>query len=104
MDEIAEVIFYDGKNSSNAKNLHKHLKVWFKILLGYIHHGPSKNSSYYFNTYQKHMLYYLSFGIKMNLSSMLFKYLTELVKETRDESPKPKKVDTSGKVNFRYSF
>lgn len=27
MKEIVIVIFLDGKNSSNAKNLHKHLRV-----------------------------------------------------------------------------
>lgn len=27
LDDISRVIFQDGKNSSNAKNLHKHLRV-----------------------------------------------------------------------------
>ena len=58
--EIAEFIFQDGKNSSNAKNLHNHLKVWFKILPGSVHHRPLTNSYDYINTYQNYMLYYLS--------------------------------------------
>lgn len=68
MDEIDEVIFQDGKNFSNAKNLHNHLRVWFKIILGCVHQGPLANSFNYINTDHKYMLYYLS---KMNLPSIL---------------------------------
>lgn len=98
MDEIAEVIFWDGNNSSNTKNLHKHLRIWFKILLCCIHHRPSTNSSNYIKTNQKYMLYYLSYGIKMNLPYILFKYLGELVRETRDGSPNPKKWIPLGRL------
>lgn len=91
LDEIAAVIFQNGKNSLNAKNLHNHLKVWFKILLVCVHHRPSTNSFDYINTNKKYILLYLSSGTKMNLPSIMFNYLRELVKETRDGSPKPKK-------------
>lgn len=64
LDDIAEVIFQDGKNSSNAKYLHNHLRVWFKILLGCIYHMPLTNYSDYINTDHKHVLYYLLSGVK----------------------------------------
>lgn len=72
--------------------------VWFNILLGCIHHKPLTKSYDYINTYQKYMLYYLSFGIKMSLSSILFKYMRELVRETRDGSIKPKKWIPLGRL------
>lgn len=39
--EIAKVIFKKGNPSSNAKNFHDKLKIWFKIILGCIHPRPS---------------------------------------------------------------
>lgn len=98
LDEIATVIFQDGKNSSNAKNIHNHLRVSFKVLLGVVHRRRSTNSYDYINTDQKYMLFYVSFGTKMNLPSILFKYLRELVKETRDGSPKPRKWIPLGRL------
>lgn len=98
LDAIAKVIFQDGKNSSNANNLHRHLRVWFKILLGYIHHRPSINSSDYINIDQKHMLYYLSYGVKMNLPYILTKYLRKPVRETRDSSSNPIKWIPMGRL------
>lgn len=85
-------------------NLPKRLRVWFKILLGRIHHIPSTNSSDYINTDQKYILYHLSSGTKMNLCSILFKYLRKLVKETRDGSPKPIKWIPLGSLIFDILF
>lgn len=71
MGEISKVIFQDGKNFSNANNLHKNLRVWFKILPGCIHHRPSTNYFDYINIDHKYMLYYISSRIKMNFPSIL---------------------------------
>lgn len=98
IEEIARVIFLDGNPSSNAKNLHKHLRVWFKILLGCIHHKPLSSSVDYINTNQKYMLYYLPTRTKINLPSILFKYLTEMVKNTRDGSLKLRKWIPLGRL------
>lgn len=50
LEEIAVVIFQDGNNSYNSKNLHNHLRVWFKILRGCVHHMPLTKSLDYINT------------------------------------------------------
>lgn len=98
LDEIFAEIFQDGQNSSNTKNIHNHLRVWFKILLGYVHHRPSTNSSDYINTNQKYMLFYIYSGSKMNLPSILFKYLREIIKKTRNGTPKPRKWISLGRL------
>lgn len=91
LEEIATITFQDGKNSPNTKNLNNGLKVWFKILPGCVHQIPSTNHFDYINTDQKkYMLYYISFGTKMNLPSVIFKYLKEMVNETRNGVPKPR--------------
>ena len=79
------------KPYSSPKNLHENLRIWFKIILGCIHPRPSLNSQDYINTDQKYMLYYLSSGNKINFPSILFKYLREMVKETRNGTPKLRK-------------
>lgn len=98
MDDIAGVIFQDGKNSSNAKNLHNHLRIWLKKFMGCVHNIPSTNSFDYINIDQKYMMYYLSSRTKMNITYILFKYLRELVKETRNETPKPIKWIPLGRL------
>ena len=81
--KIAKVIFKNGKHSSNAKDLHVDLRIWFKIILGCIHPRPSLNSQDYINTDQKYMLYYLSNSDKINFLLIIFKHMKEMVKETR---------------------
>lgn len=61
---IAFVIFKVGINLDNdkipsAKDLINHPIVWFKIIMGCIHHRSSTNSSDYVNTRQKFMLFFL---------------------------------------------
>lgn len=92
LEEIAVVIFQNGKNSSNAKNLHNRLKVWMGILLGCMHHIPSSNSSHYINIDQTLLLYCISSRIGINLPSIIFKYMRKLVKNTRDNDAKIKKL------------
>lgn len=98
LEEIAVVIFHDGKNLSNAKSLHKRLRVWLRILLWCVHHRPSSDSSNYINTDQKYMLYYTSYGIKMNIPSIFFKYMRELVKETINGGTKIRKWFPMGRL------
>lgn len=84
--EVIPTIFSlnpEGKTSKN-KELHKNMRVWLKIIMGTIHHRPSSSSSDYINTDQKCILYYLHKGLKLKLSSFLFKYLRDFVRDTRN--------------------
>ncbi|XP_050896337.1 uncharacterized protein LOC127103091 [Lathyrus oleraceus] len=84
--EIAPTIFQQnakGKQSKN-KELHQNLRFWLNIILGTIHHHPASNSSDYINTYQKCILYCIHKGLKLNLPALLFKYLRDSVKDTRN--------------------
>lgn len=52
---ITLVIFKEGTNLEDdkgpgAKDLTRHLRVWFKIIIGFIHHRPNTNSSDYINS------------------------------------------------------
>lgn len=72
--------FDDGKGPS-TKDLTDNLRVWFKIILGCIHHRPNTNSSNYINTTQKCMLFFLEKCIKMTLLEILFRFLIDLIRE-----------------------
>lgn len=100
LEEIATVIFPYGKSLSNAKNPHKRLRVWLRILLGCVHYRPSSNSSNYINTDQNYMLYYISYRIRINLPSILFKYMRELANETRNGGTKIIKWIPIGRLIF----
>lgn len=52
----------------------------------------------YINVDHKYMLYYLDKGIKMNIPSILFKYLREMVKEIRNKVSKQWKWIPLGKL------
>lgn len=77
-----ETNFEDDKGLS-AKDLARNLRVWFKIILGCIHHRPSTNSSDYINTCQKFMLFCLEKGVKMGLPSILFKFMRDSNRESK---------------------
>lgn len=97
--EVIPTIFSqnpEGKSSKNKK-LHQNLKVWIKIILGTIHHRPSSSSSDYINTDQKCILYCLHKGLKMNLPSLLFKYLRGSVRDTRN-TMKPRNYIPLGRL------
>ncbi|KAI5399197.1 hypothetical protein KIW84_064542 [Lathyrus oleraceus] len=84
--EINPTIFQQNAESKHSKNkeLHKNLRVWLKIILGTIHHRPASNSSDYINTDQKCILYYIHKGMKLRLPALLFKYLRDSMKDTRN--------------------
>ncbi|XP_050885576.1 uncharacterized protein LOC127091084 [Lathyrus oleraceus] len=97
--EIVPTIFKqnpEGKTSKN-KELHQNLRVWLKIILGTIHHRPTSNSSDYINTDQKCVLYCLHKGLKLNLPSLLFKYLRDSVRDTRNHM-KPRNYIPLGRL------
>ncbi|KAI5409756.1 hypothetical protein KIW84_055275 [Lathyrus oleraceus] len=71
-------------NPSKNKELHQNLRVWLKIILGTIHHRPASNSSDYINTDQKCILYCIHKGLKLCLPALLFRYLRDFVRETRN--------------------
>lgn len=85
---MVATIILTKKNSHNAKDLHEYMRVWFKILLGCIHRRPPTNSADFINTDQKYMLYYNATDKKMNLSSIMIKYLRDMVRETRNKGKK----------------
>ncbi|XP_050915941.1 uncharacterized protein LOC127131041 [Lathyrus oleraceus] len=99
--EIAPTIFQQnvrGKHSKN-KELHQNLRVWLKIILGTIHHRPASNSFDYINTDQKCILYCVHKGLKLNLPALLFKYLRDSAKDTRNNM-KPKTYIPLGRIIF----
>lgn len=85
------------KSSSKNQELHPNLRVWLKIILGWIHHHPSSSSSDYVKTYQKCILYYLHKGLKLNLPSLLSKYLRGSVRDTRNNM-KPRNYIPMGRL------
>lgn len=52
--------------------------------MGTIHHRSTSNLSDYSNTDQKCILYYLYKGLKLNLPALLFKYLRDSLRDTRN--------------------
>lgn len=92
---VASVIFKEGTKldegkDSSAKDLSDRLRVWFKIIMGCIHHQSSRNSSNYINTIQKYMMFFLEKGFKLALPAFLFKFLMGSIRETRTGSTSKK--------------
>lgn len=90
-EKITFVIFKAGTNldddkGPSAKDLTNNLRVWFKIILGCIHHRPSTNSSDYVNTRHKFMLFFLEKGLKLTLPSILFEFLRDSIRESKTDS------------------
>lgn len=82
---FSPVIFKVGTNveddkGPSAKELTNNIRVWFKIILGCIHHRPSTNSSDYVNTHKKFMLFFLEKNLKLELSSILFKFMRDSIR------------------------
>lgn len=86
--DISKVIFTFGVHSKNIKDLLPYIRIWSRTLLGYVHHRKPMNYADYINGDQQHILYYISTGKKVNLNSLLFQYLMDMVKETIDGSKK----------------
>ncbi|KAI5445291.1 hypothetical protein KIW84_013501 [Lathyrus oleraceus] len=84
-------------NPSRNKELHQNLRVWLKIILGTIHHRPASNSSDYINADQKCILYCIQKGIKISLPVLLFRYLRDSVRETRNNM-KPRSYIPLGRL------
>ncbi|XP_050876630.1 uncharacterized protein LOC127080344 [Lathyrus oleraceus] len=85
---ISHVIFKEETNFADEKgprdkDLTRNLRVWFKIILGCIHHRPSTNSSNYINTRYKFMLFLLEKGVKPGLLSLLFKFMRDSIRKSR---------------------
>lgn len=97
--EFSPTIFQQNAEGNHSKNkeLHQNLRVWLKIILGIIYHHSVSNSYDYINTYQKCILYCLHKGLKLNLSTLLFKYLRDSVKDTRNNM-KPKTYIPLGRL------
>lgn len=84
---IALVIFKEGTKfeddkGPNAKELTRHLRFWFKIILGCIHHKLNTNSSDSIDTRQKFMLFCMEKGVKLGLPSNLFKFVRDSIQES----------------------
>lgn len=73
---VASIIFKEGTKMDwfqgpSAKDLYDKLRVWFKIILGCIHHRPSANSYNYINTNQKYMSFFLKKWFKLALPDII---------------------------------
>lgn len=88
--DIFEVIFISRNHSRKIKDLHPKLRVWARILLGCVHHRRSINYFDYINGDQQYVLYYISTEKKVDLLTLLFQYLRDRMKETREGSRKMK--------------
>lgn len=93
--KISYVIFKVGTNldvdkGHGAKDLTNNLRLWFKIILGCIHHRPSTNSSNYVNTRQKFVMFFLEKGLKLAFPYILFKFLRDSIRESRTGSSSKK--------------
>lgn len=97
---MVATIFQDGKDSTYVKNLYINLKIWFAIILGCKHHRPSTNSYDYVNADQKYMLFFISSRIKLNIPAIMFNYLVEILKETRDIGSKHRKWIPMGRLIY----
>ena len=84
-------------NPSKNKELHQNLRVWLKIILGTIHHRLASNSSDYINADQKCILYCIQKGVKICLPALLFRYLRDSVRETRNNM-KPRSYIPLGRL------
>ncbi|XP_050897540.1 uncharacterized protein LOC127104400 [Lathyrus oleraceus] len=87
-DDISPVIFKEETNFAiekgpSVKELIRNLGVWFKIILGCINHRPNTNSFDYINTRQKVKLFLLEKGVNLGLSSLLFKFIRDSIRESR---------------------
>lgn len=84
--EIIPTTFNQNPEEKTSKNkkLHQNLRFWLKIILGMIHNRPTSSFSDYINTYQKCIMYFLHKGLKLNLPSLLFKYMRDSVRDTRN--------------------
>ncbi|KAI5444451.1 hypothetical protein KIW84_012905 [Lathyrus oleraceus] len=51
-----------------------------------VHHKKPTNSAYYINGDHKYVLYYIITEKKVNLPALIFQYLRNMVKETKDGS------------------
>lgn len=85
---IAPVIFKARTNlevdkGPSAKDLTNNLRVWFKIIMGCIHHRPNTNSFDYVNTRQKFMLFFMEKGLKLALPSILLKFMSDSIRESK---------------------
>lgn len=57
LTEISKMIFISRKQFSMVKDLHPHLRIWDRIILGCVHHRRITNSFNYINGDQQYVLY-----------------------------------------------
>lgn len=102
--KVASTIFKEGTEFDNgkgpsAKDLTNNLTVWFKIIMGCTHYILNTNSFDYINITHKFMLLFLEKGIKVELPSILFRFLMDSIRETRIGSSSTKgKFNSNGRL------
>lgn len=77
---ISKVIFTSRVHSNKVKDHLPYLRTWAKILLGYVHHRNPMNFVDYINGDQQYVLYYIATRKKVNIPSLFFQYLRDMVK------------------------
>lgn len=97
-EEVIPTIFSQNLKVITSKNneLHKNPRVRLKIIMGSIH---KNNSSDYIYSYQKCIFYYLHNSLKLNLPSLLFKYLKDSVIDIRNNM-KPRNYIPLGRLIY----
>ncbi|KAI5387002.1 hypothetical protein KIW84_073231 [Lathyrus oleraceus] len=94
---IASLLNMEKTGERRIYDINPRSRVWLKIILGTIHHRPTSNSSDYINTDQKCILYCIHKGLKLFLPALLFKYLRDSVRETRNNM-KPRSYIPLGRL------
>lgn len=98
LTEMSKVISSFGKHSRKIKDLHSDRRFGARILLGCINPRPITNSSDYINDDQQYIPYYIESGKKVNLLALLFLYLRDTIRDTRDGSKRIKSYIPLGRL------
>lgn len=96
--EMSKVIFSYGKHYRKIKDLFPYLKVWARILLGCVNPRSTTNSSDCINGDQQYILYYIEFGKKVNLPTLLFQNLRNTMRDTINGSKRTKSYIPLGRL------
>ncbi|KAI5447293.1 hypothetical protein KIW84_014953 [Lathyrus oleraceus] len=86
--EMAKAISTTISHSNKIKNIHSKLRIWERILLGYVNHRRPTNSPDYINIDHQYVLHFVAANKKVDLLGLLFWFLRDTVKESRNGSRK----------------
>ena len=85
LNKVSQEIFTSGQPSNKIKDLKDYLRIWARIILGYINYRKPTISPDYINIDQQYLLYLIATRVRINLPHLLFNHMKTLIKETREE-------------------